>query len=266
LSFVLGATAPANAPAAPAATSAASAANATPHPVAAPASGPGSWYQCRSWGNNGTRQTVYVTPFIRTDAAASTINQAYYTYMHATYPVDKLLQESDFCRAASADSGQRAFALSSQEKQWAASNPPSEVIHIDWTYTPAQAAASTAAAAASEAPTAAANENYVLCSSDPDEPVIYFSEIFAAEMPQSQGGPGKGGAQRNASARFQSDFLSFLQKNYSFKSGSNYPIGCAATFKPTAAGLHAAQTRKQQMEDQYKQQKKQVVETGWKNQ
>ncbi|MEI9980775.1 MAG: hypothetical protein WDN23_17595 [Edaphobacter sp.] len=279
LNFVLAAAAPASAsPSAANVSSSASAAPAVnaasapsaataPTSSAATASGRGSWYQCRSWGENGAHQTVYVTPFIQTDAAASTINQAFYNYMHSTYPVDKLAHGSDFCRAASADPGQRTFQLSSQEKQWAASNPPWEVIHINWTYTPVQAAASTAAAVASAAPTAAANENYVLCSSDPDQQVVYFSEIFAAEMPaRTGGGPGNGGAQRNASNKLQSAFLAFLQKQYSFKSGSNYPIGCAATFMPTAAGLHAAQMRKQQMEDQYKQAKKQVVETGWKNQ
>ncbi len=250
LNFVVAAAAPASASSSAAnvsstAASAAPAVNAAPAPSAATAptssaataSGRGSWYQCRSWGENGNHQTVYVTPFIQTDAAASTINQAFYNYMHSTYPVDKLAHGSDFCRAASADPGQRTFQLRSQEKQWAASNPPWEVIHIDWTYTPVQAAASTAAAAASAAPTAAANENYVLCSSDPDQPVIYFSEIFAAEMPaRTGGGPGNGGAQRNASNKLQSAFLAFLQKQYSFKSGSNYPIGCAATFTPYRCG------------------------------
>ena len=56
-----------------------------------------TWYQCRSWGENGTHETVYVTQLIQTDAAASTIHQAFYDYMHATYPVDKLGHESDYC-------------------------------------------------------------------------------------------------------------------------------------------------------------------------
>jgi hypothetical protein len=135
LSFVLAATAPVNvAPAVANATPVAAPA-ANNAPSAASTTGPGSWYQCRYWGENGTHQTVYVTPFIQTDAAGSTIHHAYYTYMHASYPVDKLGHQSDYCRQASSDAGQRAFQLSTQEKQWATSNPAWEVIHIDWTYT-----------------------------------------------------------------------------------------------------------------------------------
>lgn len=229
----------------------------------------GTWYQCRSWGENGTHQTVYVTPFIHTDAAAGTIQQAFYTYMHATYPVDKLGHESDYCRAASADPGQQAFSLSSQEKQWAASH--SEVIHITWTYTPAEVAATNAAvasaAAAGAVPTAAANENYVVCASERDGPVIYVSEVFAAAMPPPPAGatPGNGWAQRAATGAFQTPFFAFLQKKYGYKSGSNYPVQCGVTFAPTAAGLKAAQAYKQSVADQAGQNKKQIVETGWKN-
>ena len=231
LSFVLAATATANAtpvaanatPAAPSpAVSAAPAANAAPHPAAATASGPGTWYQCRSWGENGTHETVYVTPFIHTDAAASTIHQAYSHYMHATYPVDKLVRESDYCRTASADAGQRAFQLSTQEKQWATSNPPWEVIHINWTYTPAEVAATNAAVAsaatAAAVPTAAANQNYVWCNSAwagtagtmmPAGTVMYFSDVFAATAPPPPAGAktGNGWAQRNAAGALQTPLL-----------------------------------------------------------
>src|SRR5271168_2470151 len=69
------------------------------------ASGQGTWYQCRSWGKiKGIRDAVYVTPYIRTDAAASTINMAYYSYMYATYPdhyVSTLPGWHDYCQVVS---------------------------------------------------------------------------------------------------------------------------------------------------------------------
>jgi hypothetical protein len=262
LSFVLSAATPANTP-----PTAASPTPVSPSPAPSAASSEQMYYTlCRYQGQKDANPIMYVTPIIHTDVAATTISASYIHYIEATYDMSKVKFGSGYCRAVSSSADQQANTMSMLEKQWAASK--TEVIRVDWTYTPAQAAASTASVAASAAPTAAANENYVLCSSDPDEPVIYFSEVFAAEMPPGPASAtrGNGAAQRNASAKFQTAFLAFLQKQYSFKSGSNYPIGCAVTFTPTAAGLRAAQTRKQQMEDQYKQAKKQVVETGWKNQ
>ena len=284
LSFVLAATAPANATPAPASATPAASSPAASIPSAAnaaPASGPGTWYQCRSWGENGTHQTVYVTPFIHTDAAASTIHQAYYNYMHATYPVDKLGHESDYCRTASADAGQRAFQLSTQEKQWATSNPAWEVIHIDWAYTPAEVAATNAkmasAATAAAEPTAAANQNYVWCNSAwagtagtmmPAGTVMYFSDVFAATAPPPPAGAktGNGWGQRNAAGALQTPFFAFLQKNYSYKDAGNYPVECRLGYPPTAGGLESAQKAKQDFEDLARKNRGQVVETGWKNQ
>ena len=54
----------------------------------------------------------------------------------------------------------------------------------------------------------------------------------------------------------------FLQQKYSFKTGSNYPTQCANAVN-NAAGLRYAQAHKQRMEEQYKQARKQIVETGW---
>jgi hypothetical protein len=287
LSFVLGATASPNAPpaaanATPAAAPAVPVANAAPRPAAALAPGQGTWYQCRSWGEKGTHQTVYVTPFIHTDAAASTIHQSYYTYMHATYPVDKLGHESDFCRQASADPGQQAFSLSTQEKQWASSNPPWEVIHINWTYTPAEVAATNAAVAsattAAAVPTAAANQNYVWCNSAwagtagtmmPAGTVMYFSDVFAATAPPPPPAgekTGNGWGQRNAAAALQTPFFAFLQKKYGYKDAGNYPVECRLGYPPTAGGLQSAQKARQQFEDLAKQNRGQIVETGWQNQ
>lgn len=57
-------------------------------------------------------------------------------------------------------------------------------------------------------------------------------------------------------------FLAFFQKKY----GSSYQggISCVTTFPPSAAGLQAAQSQKQRVEDMAKQDKAQIVETDWK--
>jgi hypothetical protein len=261
LNFVLAATAPTNAP--PATANAtpplAPAANAAvPIPAAAPTSGRGSWYQCRSWGENGTHQTVYVTPFIQTDAAASTIHQAYYTYMHATYPVDKLLHESDFCRQASTDAGQRTFQLNTQEKQWATSNPPWEVIHIDWTYTAAGPAAGNAAVAAA-VPTAAASNGgpFISCSTSGGAGVdTYFTGVFQTAYPVKHLPNGGNLVDQSVLDRF---YAYLTQKGYTFKPGSNY--GCDV--KPTEAEAKAAQ-HKRAYEGGACSTCGKIVETGWK--
>ncbi len=101
------------------------------------------------------------------------------------------------------------------------------------------------------------------CSSDGDPKAVYFSEIFQAAIPpdppHSTGGPSVAFMYKVGAS-----FITFLKGKYSFTSNSNYPSQCPR-FGGGAAGLSAAQSSKQQLETQYKQQKMQVVETGWKN-
>ncbi|HKV51317.1 MAG TPA: hypothetical protein VJO52_08970 [Gemmatimonadaceae bacterium] len=237
--------------------------------LAAPASAQQNWYQCRAWGVKGTHEKVYVTPFINTNAAASTISEAFSKYAIATYPDLQLSGWSAGCFSSSASKAQQDYSLGSQEKQWATLKW--EVVHIDWTDTPAQGAATTAAdqsvATTAGVQQAAPNQNYVVCVSDREGPVVYVSDVFPAVMPPAPGaGRGNGGAQRAQMAAFQTPFLAFLAKKYGFKSGSSYPATCTVGFAPTAAGLQAALHVKQLAEDQARQNKKEVVETGWTNQ
>jgi len=247
------------------------------------ASGQGTWYQCRSWGKiKGIRDAVYVTPYIRTDAAASTINMAYYSYMYATYPdhyVSTLPGWHDYCQVVSGNAEQQAFTLSTEEKQWAASKW--EVIRLNWTYSPGEVAATNArvasAAASAAVPTAAANQNYAWCNSAwagtagtmmPSGTVMYFSDVFVAVAPPPPAGSktGNGWGQRNASAALQTPFFEFLQKKYRYNDASNYPVECRLGYPPTAGGLQSAQRARQQFEDLAKQNRARIVETGWKNQ
>jgi hypothetical protein len=238
-------------------------------PAAAPASVQMYYTLCRYQGQRDAHPIIYVTPIIHTDAAAGTITQAFYTYMTTTYDLSKVQYGSGYCETVSSSADQQAYTMSQLEKQWASSK--TEVTHIDWTDAPAEVAATNAKVASARAtaavPTAAANQNYVVCASERDGPVIYFSEIFAAAMPPAPPGStrGNGGAQRAAVGAFQTPFLAFLQKKYAYKSGSNYPVECGVSFPPNAGGLEAAQNYKQSLEDLAKQGKKPIVETGWTN-
>jgi hypothetical protein len=116
---------------------------------------------------------------------------------------------------------------------------------------------------AAPAPTAAANEHYVYCFSGSSGPVVYFSDIFAAVPTSATVGPHAG---RNGFPEFSGPFLAFLQNKYGYKSDSSSPPVCRAIYNPNPAGLHAAQATRQAAEDLAKQNKAQIVETGWKNQ
>jgi hypothetical protein len=233
---------------------------------------------CRYQGQKDAHPIMYVTPIIRTDAAAGTITQAFYTYMQTTYDLSKIQYGSGYCRQVSSSADQQAFTMSTLEKQWAASK--TEVIHVNWTGTPGEVAATNArvasAASAAAVPTAAANQNYAWCNSAwagtagtmmPSGTVMYFSDVFTAAAPPPVGSKtGNGWGQRNASAALQTPFFAFLQKKYGYKDSTNYPVECRLSYPPTAGGLQSAQTAKRQFEDLAKQNRARIVETGWKNQ
>jgi len=64
----------------------------------------------------------------------------------------------------------------------------------------------------------------------------------------------------------QTSFFAFLQKKYGYKDSGNYPVDCRTGYPPTVAGLQNAEKYKQQFEDEAKQNRGQIVETGWKDQ
>lgn len=108
-----------------------------------------------------------------------------------------------------------------------------------------------------QSPNAALNESYVYCLSDRSAPVIYFSEVFVGKAD-----PPSSGMRQVGYRNIAKGFLEFLQQKYSYKSDSSYPTTCVGR----SSGSPQAPGSKQQLEDQYKQANKQIVETGWKNQ
>jgi|HubBroStandDraft_1064217.scaffolds.fasta_scaffold123784_2 hypothetical protein len=125
----------------------------------------------------------------------------------------------------------------------------------------ATSSAASAATALAQDPEAAPDQHYVYCISSGIGPVVYFSDIFAAVPTSPIAGPHAG---RNGFPEFSAPFVAFLEKKYGYKENSSAPAMCRAIFSPNAAGLHAAQTTRQAAEDLARQNKMQVVETGWK--
>jgi hypothetical protein len=266
LTFVLGES-PAMSPATPAPSAAqptAYAASAAPDPsaTAAPSSGPATWYRCNVRGSTASRLVVYATPYIHTDATQTTLEQAWFKYMRLTYPIDKLAGLAAQCEQFGESADQRAYAMTYEDKGWTGSN--ADLTHVDWTYTPTEVAATNVAAASADAaiPTAAPNEKYVYCISGGGGPVVYYSDIFAGAPTSPTVGPHAG---RNGFPEFSGPFVAFLQEKYGYKENSNSPTTCRAIYNPVPAGFHVAQTTKQAAEDLARQNKTQVVETGWKN-
>jgi hypothetical protein len=210
---------------------------------------------------------VYATPFIHTDASVTTLQQAWFQYMRLTYPVDKLAGEAVQCEQFGDSADQRAYAMSYEDKGWTGSN--TDLTHVNWTYTPDEVAATHAAAASADAAlaaeglAAAPNQHYVYCLSSGSGPAMYISDIFAGVPTSPVTGPHSG---RNGFPEFSAPFVAFLQKKYGYKNDPNSPAICRAIYNPNPAGLHAAQATRQAAEDLAKQNKRQVVETGWRGQ
>ena len=255
--------------------SAAPAANPAPGPAQTPAAAAASaqmyYTLCRFQGQKDGHPIMYVTPIIHTDAAAGTINQAFYTYMTATYDTSKIQYGSGYCRQVGASADQQALTMSTLEKQWAASK--TEVTHVNWTDSPADLAATNAKVASAAATVAAATAtasptaSYVVCASARAGPVVYFSDIFTADLPAQSGKTGNGGQAEVILGKIRNAYFVFLQQKYSFKDNSNYPVECSGLSGLTgAASLRAAQVYEQSLKDLANQQKHQIVETGWKYQ
>jgi len=231
--------------------------------------------------NGFLNQTRYVSPVFQADWDADAVSKAWIVYIRDNYVHDidmtNLANDTGQC----ATEGRPSLLAMMHQGMLRVDRVGRHVVAVDWKYSPTQAAASMAAVAAetaaSQAPTAAANQNYVWCNSAwagvagtvmPSGTVMYFSDVFAAVMPPPPAGAtrGNGWAQRNATAAFQTPYFAFLQKKYGYKDSSNYPVDCRVGYSPTVAGLQSAQRAKQQFEDMAKQNRAQIVETGWKNQ
>ena len=87
------------------------------------------------------------------------------------------------------------------------------------------------------------------CASTPDQPVVYFSKIFDANIKART---------KISTSPLNFAFKNYLVEEYDFKSSSNFPADCAL-FET----LSQAETNKRQLVAQAQQANKQVVEVNW---
>jgi hypothetical protein len=205
-------------------------------------------YFCSLMGPDGTD---YVSPVFQADWDAANVDRAFDVYLRDHYVHDLSLEDKS--TRCSAQSPAMQSMMNKQAMVSSAGN--GKVVAVDFTDTPVQVAAGNAAAtqmaaAAAAAPKLGLGEYYVLCTSDPSAPVIYFSDVFVGKTDRTDI---RGVSFRN----IENTFLVFLQHKYSFKG----PASCTGGYSESAP----AQGRKQQLEDQYKKANTQIVETGWKN-
>ena len=196
-------------------------------------------------------QVDYVSPVFLADWDAGAVDRAFDVYIRDHYVHDlSLLDTTTRCGAQSP-----ALQPGMHQRAMISSADNGHVVPVDFTDTPAQAAAGNAAAsqmaaAAATAPKLGPGEYYLFCYSDPSAPLMYFSEVFVGKTDRTD--------IRGTSFRIiGNNFLVFLQHKYSFKSSAQ----CSGGTIESAP----AQGQKQKLEDQYRKANKQIVETGWKN-
>jgi hypothetical protein len=113
-----------------------------------------------------------------------------------------------------------------------------DVIDVDWKYVPGQDTPPPPSLAVS------------YCASDTNKPPIYFSDIFATNIPLSGG---------VTTTNIGNAFNQYLKEKYAYKTFSNFPVGC-----PVFRSTSDAEASKQALEAQWKRANTQIIETGWK--
>ena len=237
-----------------------------------------------NWNAN---ETTYVSQVFQADWDSAPVSTAYNVFIrdHYVHDLNPSADLSPRCNAQSPamQTGMHQTAMISNKRI-------GHAVAVDFSDSPAEAAAgnaavtqAAAAATAAATPTAAANQKYVWCNSAwggtagtmmPAGTVMYFSDIFPADMPppvthvpgHAPPPPNANGAQINRINALQNSFFAFLQKKYGYKDSGNYPVDCRTGYPPTVAGLQNAEKYKQQFEDEAKRNRGQIVETGWKTQ
>jgi hypothetical protein len=203
-------------------------------------------------------QTLYVSPVFQADWDSDIVSRAYQVYIQDRYVPDLSHLSQAYTNPWCGANSPAGAAMMDQTRVDTVNR---HIVHVDFTYTAAQAAAGNPATASANTASAGAgpalgpNQNYAFCSSG-----VYFSDIFAASTPPPTG-PGRGAAeeaQLAATHAYSAPFQTFLKGKYGF----NGSASCN-----TAAGLKAAQDQKMSMEKgllgHYR---VRIVETGWKNQ
>jgi hypothetical protein len=201
--------------------------------------------------------TRYISPVFQADWAAAPVSMAYDVYIRDHFVHD--LDLSDLSPRCNAQSP--AMQAMTHQSALVGSKLIRDIVPVDFTDTPAQAAAATAAAAPSAAtprPTAASTGGpFISCSTSGGAGIdTYLTGVFQTTRPVRHLPSGGNLVDQSV----LDDFYAYLkQKGYNFKPGSNY--GCDVS--PTEAAAKAAQ-HKRAYEGGACSTCGKIVETGWK--
>jgi len=165
------------------------------------------------------------------------IAEAWTKYIQETYRLLWSDGRGD-CLPLGATQAQQQYTINSLEQHAKALNE--EVIHVDWTYTPGQAAAPPGP-----------RTLYGYCHSGNTVPgVVYFSEVSAIPVADAPGDP------------IPTTFFQFLRQEYSFPTGDEWRRSGAGSLNSWEKDQ--MEISKERLEADYERQKRRVVETGWK--
>jgi hypothetical protein len=198
-------------------------------------------------------QANYVSPVFQADWNTVPVDRAFVVYIRDHYVHDLPLSDTR-PRCSAQDPAIQAMQ---HQRAMISSADNGHAVSVDFTDTPAQAAAGNAAATqlattAATAPKLGPQEYYAFCASDPSAPVLYFSDVLVGKAD-----PPRGNMRGVSFQALGTSFLAFLQRKYAFKGAA----GCHAG----SSSVAPVQSIKQMMEDQYKKAGKEIVESGWKN-
>jgi len=209
--------------------------------------------------------TRYVSPIFQADWDSAAVSNAWYAYIrdHYVHDLDQPVNGGTFGSGAHLCNAQSpAVQTMMHPGALQVDKVGRHIVAVDWTYTPAQAAAANAAAApAARATVSTASStggSFISCSTSGGAGIdTYLTGVFQTAHPVPRQPNGGYFVDQSILDRF---YAYLTQKGYKFKPGSNY--GCDVT--PTEAATKAAQ-HKRAYEGGACSTCGKVVETGWKD-
>jgi hypothetical protein len=254
LTFVLGNSPVANAPAPVAAVRQ----TASAVPNAAPVATAGQhWWMCRykdlkDPSKPALGSLMYYALFPTSEPLPGGLNAHYNAYIQQNYKiVDKNNAGNGFCQRYSDDATARTYSMNLMIKEWTAGSM--QPVQVAWSDTPAENAATAARTPAPTPRPAATGGSFIACATSGGAGIdTYVTGVFQTTRVKHT--PSGGNLVDQA---ILDDFYAYLkQKGYNFKPGSNY--GCAV--KPTEAEAKADEQKRTSGCSSCGK----VVDTGWK--
>jgi hypothetical protein len=212
--------------------------------------------------------TRYVSPIFQADWDSVAVSNAWYAYIrdHYVHDLDQAVNGAAFgtgSRLCSAQSPAQQAMLHQGDLR--VDMVARHIVSVDWTDTPAQAAAARVAAppAFPAAPATASTASstggsFISCSTSGGAGIdTYYTGVFQTTHPVKRLGNGGFFVDQSVLDRF---YAYLTQKGYKFKPGSNYGCDVSLTEAATKAAQHKRAYEGNPCSNCGK-----VVETGWKD-